>query len=193
MRTARLSLLPILGLAAAALALPASAHDTGTLLSECGTADLPDSAVDSCLERVRVADETQPSPQLQSLEAQLVERKSGKHPPMGAPRGMSPQATAQPRSVDSDQSGPGMFDQSVVVPSRPVMGEVDEAAPPPDRDLESPGAGPANVDRGGTESDQAPRDVPDFGSGESRSGPDTDDEPPIADPPDPPPSADDPR
>jgi hypothetical protein len=178
------SLLAILVLSGATSRALAAAHDgdVAQLMSECGAPDLADMAIDPCLERVRVVDETNPSPQLQSLEARLEERKSGKH--AGTSHAEPPPATGQPRSAESDSAPPGMFDKSVEVPSHPVMGEVDEAAPPPDKDLGSPGAGPSNVDRGGVASESAAGDVPEFGSGHPASGADIDDEPPIADPPD---------
>lgn len=185
MRMAWQSLLAILVLSGPTSRALAAAHDNDVaqLMSECGAPDLADTAVDSCLERVRVVDETNPSPQLQSLEARLDERKSGIH--SRTSRTQPPPATGQPRNVESaEPAQPGMFDKSIQVPSHPVMGEVDEAAPPPDRDLGSPGAGPANVDRGGVASESAPRDVPDFNSGRPESGADVDDEPPIEDPPD---------
>jgi hypothetical protein len=184
MRMAWQSLLAILVLSGATSRASAAAHDNDVaqLMSECGISDLADMAVDSCLERVRVVDETNPSPQLQSLEARLEERKSGKH--AGTGHADARPATGQPRSDVSDSAPPGMFDNSVEVPSHPVMGEVDEAAPPPGKDLSSPGAGPSNVDRSGGASESAPGDVPDFGSGHPEPGADVEDEPPIADPPD---------
>ena len=184
MRMAWQSLLAILVLSGAGSRALAASHDNDVaqLMSECGAPDLVNTAVDSCLERVRVVDETNPSPQLQSLEARLDERKSGMH---ARTNGTQPRpAAGQPRSVESAPAQPGIFDKSIQVPSHPVMGDVDEAAPPPDNDLSSPGEGPANVDRGGVASETAPRDVPDFDSGPAKSGADVDDEPPIEDPPD---------
>ena len=167
--------------------------DVAQVIAECGASDLADAAVGPCLERVRVVDETNPSPQLQSLEAQLEERKSGKHAKSAAQRADPSPSTGQPRSFEADGSAPGMFDKSVEVPSRPVMGEVGEDAPPPDKDLRSPGAGPEQIDHGGVVSDSAPRDVPDFGSGNAVFGADVDDEPPVEDPPDQAPRTDDPQ
>lgn len=184
MRMAWQSLLAILVLSGATSRALAAAHDNDVaqLMSECGAPDLAPMAVDSCLERVRVVDETSPSPQLQSLEARLEERKSGKR--ATTRHAGLPAMTGQPSSAESHSAPPGMFDKSIEVPSHPVMGEADEAAPPPDKDLGSPGAGPSNIDRGGVASESAPGDVPDFGSGYPQSGADAEDEPPIADPPD---------
>jgi hypothetical protein len=60
--------------------LAASADDSepARLIAECGAADLPQASVDSCLERARVLDETEPSAQLQSVERQLEKREVGK-------------------------------------------------------------------------------------------------------------------
>lgn len=51
--------------------------ETAKLVSECGSSELPQASVDSCLERVRVLEETEPSAKLQTLEANLERRESG--------------------------------------------------------------------------------------------------------------------
>jgi hypothetical protein len=60
--------------------IAASADDGegAKLISECSAADLPQASVDSCLERARVLEETEPSSQLQTLEASLEQRESGR-------------------------------------------------------------------------------------------------------------------
>src|SRR5690348_129019 len=60
--------------------LSASADDgeVTKVLSECGAADLPQASLDSCIERVRVLEETEPSSRLQTLEASLEQRESGR-------------------------------------------------------------------------------------------------------------------
>lgn len=58
------------------VAANAADDDVARLMSECGVADLPQASVDGCLERVRVLEETNPSPQLQTLEASLEQRES---------------------------------------------------------------------------------------------------------------------
>ena len=75
--------------------------DAATLVSEGGTPDLPQSAVDSCLERVRVLEETEPSAQLQALEASLERRESGRlataraaAAPAASPRDFAPPPVA---------------------------------------------------------------------------------------------------
>jgi hypothetical protein len=59
--------------------LSAGADDgeAARLISECSAPDLPQASVDSCLERVRVLEETDASSQLQTLEATLSQRESG--------------------------------------------------------------------------------------------------------------------
>ena len=63
-----------------AVALPARAQQDSfdSVMADCG-GSIPPRVVDSCLERVRVLDETNPSPQLQSLEAQLSRRAERLH------------------------------------------------------------------------------------------------------------------
>jgi len=60
--------------------LSASADDgeVAKVLSECGAADLPQASLDSCIERVRVLEETEPSSRLQTLQASLEQRESGR-------------------------------------------------------------------------------------------------------------------
>src|SRR5438477_7653220 len=59
--------------------LAASADDSGAarLIAECGAEDLPQASLDSCLERVRILEETEPSAQLQSLEGRLEKHEVG--------------------------------------------------------------------------------------------------------------------
>lgn len=70
----------VAALAVVSATLPAHAGlfgDDDTLQSvtaDCGRPDLPIDSIDSCLERVRVLSETDPSPQLEALEAQIERR-----------------------------------------------------------------------------------------------------------------------
>lgn len=76
------------------IAANADDGDVAKLMSECGAADLPQASLDSCLERARVLEETDPSPQLQTLEANLEQRES-------APPGRTQAASAPaPRMVE---------------------------------------------------------------------------------------------
>lgn len=59
----------------------ADESDAAKVMSECGAQNLPQSSLDSCLERVRVIEETDPSADLQSLEASLERRATGRQPP----------------------------------------------------------------------------------------------------------------
>ena len=61
--------------------LAASADDSeaARLIAECGAQDLPQPSLDSCLERVRILDETEPSARLQSLEGRLEKREAGEN------------------------------------------------------------------------------------------------------------------
>jgi hypothetical protein len=65
--------------AALVLAVPAFAAggDANALVNECSSPNLPREAVDSCLARAQAMDETDPSPQIQSLEAMLERRQAG--------------------------------------------------------------------------------------------------------------------
>lgn len=59
------------------LATNADDSEAATLTAECGAQDMPQASVDSCLERVRILEETEPSAQLQSLEGRLEKRERG--------------------------------------------------------------------------------------------------------------------
>ena len=91
--------------------LGASADDNeaAKLISECSAQDLPQRSVDSCLERARVLEETEPSTGLQSLEAALA-RRAGRGPsgistaraePAAAPPAGPPSPAAAPLPTDS--------------------------------------------------------------------------------------------
>jgi hypothetical protein len=59
------------------IAVPAFADDdTQALIATCGAADLPSEKLDDCLEQVRVAAETDSSPELAALQARLEQRLS---------------------------------------------------------------------------------------------------------------------
>lgn len=146
----------------------AAEESASAVLADCGSADLPAAQVDSCLERVRVLDETDPSAQLQTLEAQLEQRESGHHTASRQPRALS--GSPGPASSElQPYSG-----QPTVVESEPNL---PPAAAEPDQDrsaaVEQPAA-PAPVrDRSGsnTGADRPPAGI-------------NDDQPPVADPPD---------
>lgn len=58
------------------LAATADDSDAARLIAECSAPALPPASLDSCLERVRVLEETEPSSGLQALEASLEQRES---------------------------------------------------------------------------------------------------------------------
>src|ERR1700733_7610933 len=57
------------------------------LTTDCGAVDLAEALVDSCLERARVLDETNPSPDVEVLEAKLEQRASQSFNPNGVDQG----------------------------------------------------------------------------------------------------------
>ena len=130
--------------------------ETAKLASECSAPDLPQSGLDSCLERVRVREETEPSAQLQALEATLEQRESGR--PTHAET-----ATTSPRAIE--------VAPEPMAPDGPVA--QDQSAPEPN---EVPGSPVAQ--------DQSAAPVVGLDSPAERSGAELEDEPPVADAPD---------
>lgn len=110
--------------------------DASRLVAECSAPDLPQSSIDSCLERVRVREETDPSPELQSLEATLERGEKG-----GATHSMLNGPAAAPNEV------------SVAAPAA-------------------------------TEPEAIAPQAPDNSNARVLAGTETEDEPPVADPPD---------
>jgi hypothetical protein len=122
-------------IAVAPLTAVADDNDAAKLISECGIPDLPQSSVDSCLERVRILEETEPSPQLQSLEGNLEQRTSGhlrstrSVAPRIAPAAMATPRGADPRSAGAEaESGTGIPDDEDR--SQPPSGAQAEDEPP---------------------------------------------------------------
>jgi hypothetical protein len=143
------------------------------VLADCGSADLADSQVDSCLERARVLDETDPSPQLQSLEAQLEQRATGQRMVRHEPRPL--QAPSNPAASD-----PAPYaTQPTVVESEH---DLPPAAAEPDQNSSATSDAPATAmpDERSSDEEQgsvdAEADRPPPGI--------NDDQPPMADPPD---------
>jgi hypothetical protein len=121
------------------LRILADDNEVAKLIAECGSEDLPQASLDSCLESVRVLEETEPSAQLQSLEGRLERREGGK--------------------TMSARTEPTFVPQADI--SRPEH-------------RASPGA--LEEDGPSTENDDRDR-------AQSLSGSETDDQPPVADPP----------
>jgi hypothetical protein len=150
-----------------------AADDTeSAVLADCTAADLPASTVDSCLERARVLDETNPSPQLESLEAQLQERESGHRGASGRPRSLQAQDNPAPSTT---------IEGAVQTSDVGSMPEPRANAADPDQTSSASDGPPANAvpyergddERGSVEA-QADRPPPGI----------NDDQPPVADPPD---------
>jgi hypothetical protein len=134
------------------LAASADENEAAKLIAECGAADLPQASVDSCVERVRVLEETEPSAELHSLEGSLERRESGAD--------LSARAEAAPASP-ADTSGAA---------AQPAEERYESAAENPDRDSFQP--------LSGSEADDQPpiADPPDHPS-DARSGDDQTDSP----------------
>jgi len=115
-------------------------------MSECGISDLADMAVDSCLERVRVVDETKSVASTAESRGPAGGAEIRKH--AGTGHADARPATGQPRSDVSDSAPPGMFDNSVEVPSHPSWARWTRLLAAR-QGSEFAGAGPSNVDRSG--------------------------------------------
>jgi hypothetical protein len=90
-------------------AYAATAPDSAeSVLHDCNVASLPSEQVDSCLERVRVLDETNPSPALQSLEVKLSQME----------------AKQPPRALSQDAAPPQQDDVQEVIPDTPPADQV---------------------------------------------------------------------
>jgi hypothetical protein len=168
---APLSLALLLFCAPAPSAFAGDADDANSIMADCGGADMSASVLDSCLERARVLDETDPSPQLQSLEARLEERETGQANPA------SPTQAAPPPVSDAASSYAARGYESVG--SQPGEGLQPDAAEP---DQESPAA--QNARTGGVAASDDPQPDDNADAHGPSAEPDLDDEPPIADPPD---------
>lgn len=133
-----------LGLAAIAVA-PAAAGDDDdykSLMADCDKPDVERSDIRDCMERARVMDETQPSPQLQRLLTQLERRsedlgdgdssKSPKPTASGAPHTLLGAMPSQVMPVRSNSTVDETIEPEVVVPDDDVPTEkegVPAAAP----------------------------------------------------------------
>lgn len=150
--------------------VPASAAegDMDALIRDCSHPGLSGMQRDACLERVRVFEETTPSPKLQSLEAQLESADR--------PAESRPGSRAQPSMRDRAQT-------AELPPPETPRGLRDGAAEP-----DGPATAQPRSLQGGTTAMETehraspPQDDPE---GDTQLfGPDVDDEPPVADPPD---------
>jgi hypothetical protein len=162
-----LSLLLLLWAPAAPSALAAE-DSASSVLADCGTPDLAASAVDSCLERARVVDETDPSPQLESLEALLEARAEKEQPaPLGPPA--DAQASGPPAELAvPGAENPAADSDTVSADAGPQSGTVEAEREPP---AGQAGEAPPSPDDQNSQAEPPPPGI-------------DDDQPPIADPPD---------
>lgn len=153
-------------------------------MSECSAPDIPAASVDSCLERVRILEETESSPDLVGLEARLEARVAADHEPVGPVPAGSGVVEVQPYSAAPAGAGygSGSPDQTAAAQSatgvpRSLESEGPPAVPPADAAAGDDGEGAA------IPNDEAPADA---NATADNPPPDIspDDEPPIADPPD---------
>ncbi len=151
----------------------AAEDNASAVLADCTMPDLPAAAVDSCLERVRVVDETNPSPQLQSLEAQLEQREAGPHTARRQPG--PPRAAANPMSSDTTR-----YDTQPMVVENPHYLPPEAAEPDQNRPAATEESAIAMPDERGGEEEQGSVQT---GAERPPAGI-NDDQPPIADPPD---------
>jgi hypothetical protein len=162
-----LSLLLLLWAPAAPTAI-AAGDSASSVLADCGAPDLAASVVDSCLERARVLDETDPSPQLESLEAAL-EARAGKGQPAPPGQPADAQASGPPAElVAPDAENPVADSGTASADAGPQSGTVEAERELPTS--QAPVASPAPEDAS-PQADQPPPGI-------------DDDQPPIADPPD---------
>jgi hypothetical protein len=130
------------------LTLPACGQqDTADVVSADCSGHIPREKIDSCLERVRVVDETDPSVPLQSLEAQLEQRarhhdeaQSGPPPAADGPGQGPPPSYADdqgqpPPGYDPNQQPPPNYDAHDQMPGDQMPG--DQNAPPDARPIPS--------------------------------------------------------
>ena len=105
--------------------LPACSQqdETQAVLAQCS--DPPPGALDSCLERARVLDETNPNPDIQALVAKLIERQARNSEPVAPPDTWS---TPPP-----DDNGVSSYDTTPPTPPpSPDLGPLQPYQPPPD-------------------------------------------------------------
>lgn len=137
---------------------PSNPDTAQAVLADCDRPDLPDSAVDSCLERARVMDETSPSPEMHTLVATLSRRPDGQSPGYGmAQEGPPPQPYEQTSSDEpptgdygtDDQPPPDMSDDT---------GPPDDDATAPDMDQDMASGDEPPGDNDAMPDDQPPSD-----------------------------------
>lgn len=135
------------------LAAAADGSNAAKVISECGAPDLPQASLDSCLERVRVLEETEPSSGLQALEASLEQRESAGPPGTRTASAPAPMTEVAPEP-DLAATGDEVRDESAsrrAEPnnSAPRSGPSVEDEPPVADAPEVPSSDPAADDTDG--------------------------------------------
>jgi hypothetical protein len=169
----------VLLVAGAASAAETGADSTAAVMSECSAP--PQASLDSCLERVRILEETDSAPGLASLEARLETRIAADHEPVGPPPAGRAAVEVRPYATTSAAISAGRD-------SRPAD-EADQTATAAPRSLqeeEPMPVVPGDVATDSAEDDSAVPDAvtPPAAADDTPPYISPDDEPPIADPPD---------
>ena len=125
LRTASLSIAAML-VAGAAYAAPAP-DSAASVLHDCSVDGLLPDQVDSCLERTRVLDESNPDPKLQSLEVKLSQMEA-KQPP----RALGTANSAPPSSAQDDTEIQEVAPPDTTPP--PAQAKAPDSAPHVDAD-----------------------------------------------------------
>jgi hypothetical protein len=113
---------------------PSNPDTAQAVLADCDRPDLPDSAVDSCLERARVMDETSPSPEMHTLVATLSRRPYGQAPGYGTAQEGPPPQPYEQTSADEPPSGDYGTDDQPLPDMSDDTGPPDDDATAPDMD-----------------------------------------------------------
>jgi hypothetical protein len=159
--------------------LPACAQqdESKALIAECSNP--PPKALDSCIERARVQEETNPTPEMQSLVAQLLQLEATlddeRHEADAPPRDMGPPDRPYAGDGADDGAAPPLPDADIASDegsSAPDMNDADQAPPdsqgapgdmgPPDSqdapdDMTPPDSQPPPDDRNGEYTEPPPQ------------------------------------
>lgn len=174
MRLVAYASLSVLFLAGASTGAVAG-DDVSTVKSQCGVPDLAASSVDSCLERVRVLEETDPSADLQSLEQKLEQRDEANESATAARGAAAGGGSASDQYQPYSRWAAGQAGAAQPRSGDGTYGTADTSAPPPENADDASATAPGEPAGG----------QPGFDSGQPpRASVDADDEPPVQDPPD---------
>lgn len=150
-RLAVMGSIALISLACATLPACGQQDETQRILTECS--DPPPNAVDSCLERARVQDETDPSPEMQKLVANLIRQQveARNRPQDLTPLPPMPSDGSDPNGYDAPPTPPPSsdLDGGSTYDAPPDASSQDDAPPAEQGD-------PADADQGNA--DQPPPD-----------------------------------